>query len=97
MSQFLQLVIELCLLFLGLGYFDGVNNSFRFLLRLKIVLNIFAGNKCLRESSQWRREKYYISILIKPGLCVVKNLILLTWLFLGLFILASVFVILETS
>ena len=51
MSHLLQLVMEFCLLFLGLGYLDGVNISLRFLLHLKMVLNIFAGNNCLRESS----------------------------------------------
>ena len=43
----------ICLLFLGLGYFDGANGSLRLLLRLKMVLNIFNGNSCLRELSLW--------------------------------------------
>ena len=36
MSHLLQLVMELCLLFLGLGYFYGANNSFRFSFCLKM-------------------------------------------------------------
>ena len=55
MSHLLQLVMEFCLLFLGLGYLDGANISLRFLLRLKMVLNILAGNNFLRESSLWGR------------------------------------------
>ena len=100
MSHLLQLVLELCLLFLGLRYFDGANNSLRFLLRLQMVLKIFAGNNCLRESSLWRRERLFLiipSILGKLGLEVVKNLIFVNWFFLGLFALASVLGILETS
>ena len=71
MSHLLQLVMEFCLLFLGFGYFDGANNCMRFLSRLQMVLNIFAGNNCLTESSLWRRERCFPiipSILGKPGL-----------------------------
>ena len=63
--------MELCLLLLRLGYFYGANIFFRFLLRLKMVLNIFAGNNCLRESSLWRRQQFFSdnpSILGKLGL-----------------------------
>ena len=71
MSHFLKLVMEFCLLFLGLGFFDGANNCSRFLLCLQMVLNIFAGNNCLKESSLWRREILFSinpSILGKLGL-----------------------------
>ena len=54
----------------------------------------------LRESSQWRGERCFLIILYildKLGLETLKNSILLTWLFLGLFALASVLIILETS
>ena len=63
--------MEFCLLFLGLGYLDGANISLRFLLPLKMVLNILAGNNFLRESSLWRRGRCFPtipSILGKLGL-----------------------------
>ena len=51
------------LLFLfGLGYLDGANDSFRFLLRLKMVLNIFDGNICLKESALWGSERGFLII-----------------------------------
>ena len=84
MSHLLQLVMEFYLLFLGLEYFDGANNCSRFLLLLKMVLNIFPGNNCLKESPLWKRERCFPiipSILGKLGLSVVRNLIFLTWLF----------------
>ena len=62
MSHLLQLVMEFRLLFLGLGYLDGANISLRFLLRLKMVLNILAGNNFLRESSLWRRGRCFLII-----------------------------------
>ena len=71
-SYLLYLVTEFCLLFLGLGYFHGANNSFRFLsLCLKMALNIFAGNNSLREALLGRRNRCYLiipSILGKLGL-----------------------------
>ena len=71
MSHLLQLVTEFRLLFLGLGYLDGANISLRFLLRLRMVLNILAGNHFLIESSLWRRGRCFLiipSILGKLGL-----------------------------
>ena len=71
MSHLLQLVMEFCLLFLGLGDIDGANISLRFLLRLKVVLDILAGNNYLRQSSLWRIERCFLiipSILGKLGL-----------------------------
>ena len=62
MSHLLQLVMDFCLLFLTLGYLVGANNSFRFLLGLNIVLNVFDENNCLKESSLWRRERYFLII-----------------------------------
>ena len=52
--------MQFSLLFLGLGYLNGANISFRFL----------GGNNCLRESSMWRRERCFLiirSILGKLG------------------------------
>ena len=57
--------MEFCLLFLALGYLGGTNNSFRFLLRLNMVLHIFAENYYLRESSLCRRERCF---LITPSI-----------------------------
>ena len=54
--------MEFRLLFLGLGHFDGANNSFRILLHLTMVLNIFAGSNCLKGSSRWRRERCFLKI-----------------------------------
>ena len=71
MSHLLQLVMEFCLLFLGLGYLDGANISLRFLIRLNMVLNVVAGNNILTESSLWRRGRSFLiipSILGKLGL-----------------------------
>ena len=62
MSHLLLLVVEPYLLFGGLGYIDCANNSFRFLLRLKMVLNIFTENKCLRESLLSRSERCFLII-----------------------------------
>ena len=62
MSHLLQLVIEFCLLLLGLGYSGGANISLRFSIRLKMVLNILAGNNFLRESSLRRRGRCFLII-----------------------------------
>ena len=62
MSHLLQLVIEFSLLFLGLEYSSGANISLRFLLHLKMVLNILAGNNFSRESSLWRRGRCFLII-----------------------------------
>ena len=64
MSHLLQLVMEFCLLFLGLGSLDGANISLRFLLCLKMVLNILAENNFLRESSLWRRGRRCFLIIL---------------------------------
>ena len=50
MSPFLQVVMDLCLPFSWLGYFDRANSSSTFLLRSKMALNMFARNNSLRES-----------------------------------------------
>ena len=62
MPHLLLLAMERYLLFGELGYFDCANNSFRFLLRVKMVLNIFAENECLRESLLWRSERCFLII-----------------------------------
>ena len=48
--------MEFCLLLLGLGYLHGANISLKFLIRLKMVLNILAGCNFLRESSLFGKE-----------------------------------------
>ena len=70
MSHLLQPVMEFCL-FLGLRYLDEASISLRFLLPLKMVLNILPENNCLREPSLWRRKQCFLispSILGKLGL-----------------------------
>ena len=54
--------MEFRLLFLGLGYLDGANISLRFLLSLKMVLIILAGNNFLREPLVWRRGRCFLII-----------------------------------
>ena len=62
MSHLLQPVMEFCL-FLELRYLDEANISLSFLLLLKIVLNMLAGNICLRKSSS-SQDIIYIYIYI---------------------------------